>query len=213
MTCPAIWAFLHATIRDLKQQHWHEIPSNLNTSQIKALKSLQKCSDFAIKQSDKGGNIVLMTHTQYQSMFLTILNNPNWYQPISPTLTYTFASEIRDFCTGAFLEGLIDRDTLKFLVPKLPRTPTFYSLPKTHKNVQNPPDRRIVSGIGSLTDNASKFVDAFLVPHVRSLPSYIRDTTDLLKHLKGTQIPPNALLVAIDIEVLYSIIPQDRAVS
>lgn len=66
MTCPAIWAFLHATIRDPKQQHWHEIPSNLNTSQTKTLKSLQKCSEFVIKQSKIGRNIVLMIHTQYQ---------------------------------------------------------------------------------------------------------------------------------------------------
>lgn len=76
MTCPAIWTFLHEAIRDLKKQHWHEIPSNLNTRQIKALMSLQKCSELVIKQSDKSGNIVLITHTQYQSMCLTVLNNP-----------------------------------------------------------------------------------------------------------------------------------------
>lgn len=38
MTCPAVWAFLHAAIRDLKQQHWHNIPSNLTPNQTKALK-------------------------------------------------------------------------------------------------------------------------------------------------------------------------------
>lgn len=202
MTCPAIWVFLQTTIRDLKKQHWHGFSSNLDHSQTKALKSLQKCSDVVIKQSDKGGNIVLMTHNQYQSMCLTILNNRNWYCPISQSLVSSFAQELRILCTEAFFLGLIDKDTLEILVPKFPRVPTFYSLPKTHKNVQTPPGRPIVSGTGSLTDNASKFVDAFLMPHVRSLPSYIRDTTDLLQCLERIQIPLDALLMVIDIEAL-----------
>lgn len=124
----------------------------------------------------------------------------------------TFTSELRVLCTEAYFLGHIDKDTLEFLVPKFPCVPTIYSLPKTHKNAQTPSGRSIVSGIGSLTDNASKFVDALLMPHVRSLPLYIRDTTDLMQHLEGIQIPLDALLVAIDIEALYSSIPHERGV-
>lgn len=48
--------------------------------------------------------------------------------------------------------------------------------------------------------------------HVRSLPSYIRDTTNHLKHIEGIQIHPDALLMAIDIEAFYSSIPHKQCV-
>lgn len=60
--------------------------------------------------------------------------------------------------------------------------------------------------------SGTKLVDAFLMPHVLGLPSYIRDTTDLLKHIKGIQIPPDALHLAINIEALYSSIPHEQGI-
>lgn len=64
MTCPAIWAFLQHSIKDLKRNHWQDLPPNLTRNQQLALKQLQKSSDIIIKPSDKGGNIVIMTHVQ-----------------------------------------------------------------------------------------------------------------------------------------------------
>lgn len=81
-----------------------------------------------------------------------------------------------------------------------PRPPTFYSLPKTHKSLTHPPGRLIVSGVGSKTERASKFVDEYLHPHVITLPSYIKDTSDLLWNLDGLTVPLGCSLVAIDIE-------------
>lgn len=45
-----------------------------------------------------------------------------------------------------------------------------------------------------------------------SLPSYIKDTLDLLKHIKGHNLPPGALLVTIDVEALYLSIPHEKGV-
>lgn len=130
-----------------------------------------------------------MSHLQYQTMCCEVLNNSTWYRPIPLININGLINEYRELCTEAFWQGLLDRDTLNYLITKHPRTPTFYMLPKTHKNLLQPPARPIVSGIGSLTDNASKFVDSFLMPHVLSLPYYIRDTTDLLRHVEGIQVP------------------------
>lgn len=154
-----------------------------------------------------------MSHTQYQTMCHEVLDNLTWYRPISPTNITGFVNKFRELCMGAFWQGLIDKDTLNYLVPKHLHTPTFYTLPKTHKNLSQPPGRPIVSDIGSLTDNASKFVDSFLLPHVSGLPSYIRDTSDLLRHIEGIQIPRDALLVAIDVESLYSSIPHEKGIA
>lgn len=154
-----------------------------------------------------------MSHAQCQTVCHEVLDNSIWYQPIPPTSITGFINEFRELCTGAFWQGLIDNDTLNYLVSKHLCTPTFYTLPKTHKNLSQPPRRPIVYGIGSLTDNASKFVDSFLHPHVSCLPSYICDTIDFLRHIEGIQVPCDSLLMAINVESLYSSIPHEKGVA
>lgn len=158
---------------------------------------------MVIKPSDKGGNNVLMSHLQYQHMCYDILNNREWYHPIDLQMVSSFENEFRGLCAQAHLKGLVDKDTMEYLVNPFPRTPTFYALPKVHKNLKCPPGRPIVSGIGSLSECASRYVDSFLLPHVTSLPSFIKDTPDLLRHVEGTHVPPGALLVVIDIKSLF----------
>lgn len=135
LTCPSIWAFLHQSIKDLIQQKWQEIPSNLTLTQIWKLKQLQKRTNVIIKLTDKGSNIVLMSHTRYQSMCHAVLNNHTWYKSISSLAVRKFSGEFQGLCTEAFWQWLIDGDIglLDYQVP------TFYALPKTHKNLTSAP--------------------------------------------------------------------------
>lgn len=50
------------------------------------------------------------------------------------------------------------------------------------------------------------------MPHVASLPSYFRDTLDLIKHIEGCSVPQGALLVTLDVEALYSSFSYDKGV-
>ena len=92
-----------------------------------------------------------------------------------------------------------------------PVTPVIYiyTLPKIHKNFTTvPPGRPIVSGIGSLTEKISSFVDYFLKPHVLSLPSYVRDSSDFIQVLQTIEtVADESLLVTLDVESLYTNIP------
>ena len=91
-------------------------------------------------------------------------------------------------------------------------------MPKIHKKLDSAlplgyPGRPIVSGCGSLTENISAYIDSILKPHMESLPSYVKDTSDFITkihNLKG--IPQNALLVTLDVTSLYSNIPHDDGV-
>lgn len=143
---------------------------------------------------------MLLTHPQYQDMCMTLLTNQEWYQTVDVSVAGTFAEEFTKLLRGGLARGHIDEDTFNFLNISHPRIPTFYALPKMHKNILPPPGRPIVSGRESLTENASRFVDSVLLPHVTALPSFIKDTTDLLKQIEDITIPPDAYLVAIDIE-------------
>lgn len=83
-----------------------------------------------------------------------------------------------------------------------PKLPTFCALPKTYKSLLNPKGRPIVSGLGTISEKVSIFVDTFLHPFVSSLLSYMKDSINFLQQIKNLVIPSHALLVIIDMEAL-----------
>ena len=101
--------------------------------------------------------------------------------------------------------NIIDETTYNNLQTKTPRIPTFYLLPKIHK--QHNPGRPIVNGIGSVTEKISAYVDTFLRKYTPRIPSYTKDTTHFLNTLKHLEIQNTDLLVTIDVKSLYTNIP------
>ena len=69
--------------------------------------------------------------------------------------------------------------------------------------------RPIVSSCNSITERISQFVDRWLQPHVRKLPSYLKDTTDFLKLIETRKLPEKCLLASIDVSSLYTNIPHE----
>ena len=92
-----------------------------------------------------------------------------------------------------------------------PKAGRFYLLPKIHK--AGNPGRPIVSANGHPTKKISEFVDLHLQPHVNSLPSYLKNTTDYLRKLQESgPIPPETLLVSLDVTSLYTNIPHEDGI-
>lgn len=81
-----------------------------------------------------------------------------------------------------------------------PSISTFYGLPKVHKGITSLRGRLIVSGVGNLTQNAGIYIDKVLRDFFVSLPSYTRDTTDLLFKLEGVTVDHKTILGNIDVE-------------
>lgn len=65
-----------------------------------------------------------------------------------------FTAEFYDLIDDAYQSQIISRPLWEFIRMD-PKFPTFYSLPKTHKGTTPLTGRLIVSGAGSLTQNAS----------------------------------------------------------
>jgi hypothetical protein len=87
-------------------------------------------------------------------------------------------------------------------------------LPKIHKTLQKPPGRPIVSGVNGPTEKLSSLVDYWLQTSVQGVPSYIQDTTHMLRTLQEWNIQfgpfePHVKLVTIDVVGLYTNIPHD----
>ncbi|XP_073465040.1 uncharacterized protein [Aquarana catesbeiana] len=210
---PNIWAFVEQISKTIKDTDFSiSCPSNLSGAQKQALKSLQNHPGLVIKPADKGGNVVVMDVAVYEIMCRDILDNPDWYRPISRTLIENYAREYYELIFSAYQKGIIDINTWKFLNVKDARIPTFYALPKLHKSLKNPPGRPIISGCSSLTENASALVDKYLSPHVQALPSYVQDTVHLLRIFDNLKLPKNTWMVALDVESLYNTIPHGTGI-
>lgn len=109
-----------------------------------------------------------------------ILKNTEWYRKVSQGKLVKAQQEL---IYQAFHQGTIPKSTWEFLKTEWPCIPTFYSLPKVHKNLTKPPGRPIISKCGSLTEKASILVDTHLHPHVLSLTSYLKDTIQTIDEI------------------------------
>ena len=56
-------------------------------------------------------------------------------------------------------------------------------------------------------------MDHHLQEHVVKTASYVKDTTDFLNKTRNIVVPPNSLLVTMDVKSLYTNIPNEEGIS
>ena len=82
-----------------------------------------------------------------------------------------------------------------------------------HRLNINPPGRPIASGVDTLTEYVSAFVDREHQPLLANIPSYINDATDSLIRLsRFDNLPDNTILVTLDVTALFSSIPHNDGI-
>ena len=94
--------------------------------------------------------------------------------------------------------------------PKDARLAQIYFLKKIHKN---PPGiQPIVSYCQSPTENISQFVDFWLQPYIKTLPSFLRNSSQFIAEIEQLTISPHSLLVTIDVISLYTNTPHKEGI-
>jgi hypothetical protein len=127
---------------------------------------------------------------------------------VDSDLTEKHRGEVQSLIDKMYAEGELDITVVNYLYDKECRTPQMYFLPKIHKGINPPPVRPICSGNGSPTEKISQLVDHFLNPVAQKVKSFVKDTTHFLQILdKLGPLPPNCLLVTLDVTSLYTNIP------
>ena len=179
---------------------------NLTSGERTALINLKENNAIVIKPADKGSAVVVMDKTKYieeAERQLNHVNDDRFYKKIDSDPTPQFSKEITESLTDMHEKGFIDEKTLEYLVPEDSKPGRFYLLPKIHK--ANNPGRPIVSANGHPTEKISEFVDYHLRPHVETLPSFIKDTTDYLQKMQALNpLPADTFLVTMDVTSLYT---------
>lgn len=86
--------------------------------------------------------------------------------------------------------------------------PVFYTLPKIHKRLVDPPQTN------SLLSPLSQYVDYFIKPFVQKWPFYIRDSTDFINKISVLwDLPDTVLLLTLDISSLYTNITHEKGLN
>ena len=192
--------------------------------------------EIVIRKADKGGAITILNQEDYKEEILTQLSNNKFYKKLDYDPTTIYIQELKTFINN--IEQPHAKTRILPLVPTCPQPGNFYTIPKIHKllNIVKqffteqgnqlhvddindiitlakdlkifPPGRPIVSGIGTLTENISGFIDSILQRLMLFIPSYIKDTTEFINKLASIKtIPSDVLLVTMDVTSLYTNIP------
>ncbi|XP_054290772.1 uncharacterized protein LOC129005789 [Macrosteles quadrilineatus] len=188
---------------------------NLTRPERTALRSLQKNKDIMILPADKGSTTVVMNTDDYKQEAYRQLSDRTTYKPTDEDPTNKFNEELNQWLKQEAPRQNISTSTLDLLINKEPKTPQFYILPKIHKNILPPPGRPIVASCNSITERISAYLDSHLQPVVKELPSHVKDTNHFLDRLQmiPTPLPPDAILVTVDVTSLYTNIPHTHGLA
>ena len=196
---------------------------------LNRLITLQKQGKLVIQPIDKGSGWCIMDRNDYIEEANRQLNSKTedkssfCYKEIKEVNVKKIHKQIKEEIDKAEKLGHITKVDAKILQPEGIKAGRLYLLPKIHKlekfymNVNGkrfPPCRPIISGSGSLTERISWFVDQNCKEFMKKLPSYIEDSTDLIRYFEKINqdgiLPPHAIPFSLDIKSMYSNIPSDE---
>ena len=113
----------------------------------------------------------------------------------------TISNAIHNFIVSGDLS-----ETAKNLITTILRIPVRYFLPKIHK--PSNPGRPIVSACSRPTELISSFLDHVMVPLVKDLPSYIKDTKHALQIFQNIRFNnSHKFIFTMDVESSYTVTP------
>ncbi|CAJ0929680.1 unnamed protein product [Ranitomeya imitator] len=196
------------TLRDDIEKGRLHYPPNLSPTEHQAFMALQKDSTLVIKPADKGGALVVMDKIQYIKEIHRQFNDTSVYDRLSRDPTSEIRGKIDTVISKYSDLGIIDTKTSEFLRKSNPITPVFYTLPKIHKDLSNPPGRPIVASTDSILSPLSIYLEKILTPITQTSPSFILDTGEFLKCIKELgRVSVDTILVTLDVKDLYTSIP------
>lgn len=200
-----------ASARTARRLHGR-IRYNLAPSLRSALKALQQRKDVNTDNADKNVGYMLYSTRRYLSEIAKHLHDHDVYEPVTAD-TVSVIKRIED--SAPFRNGesapLPNRVRFKMSLHDQ-RLARFYIIWKIHKDAHSPPGRPIASAIGTVTANASRWLDSMLQPTLVDHRWILRDSTQLVRILDSIDVSSHrsVSLVTLDVTALYPSIDIDR---
>uniref|UniRef100_A0A8C5PR15 Reverse transcriptase domain-containing protein n=1 Tax=Leptobrachium leishanense TaxID=445787 RepID=A0A8C5PR15_9ANUR len=204
--------FIQLVLKDFKELTACSFKHNLTLKEKKRCEFLKNNFDLVVKQTDKGGGVVVMSREYYLKEAHRLLDDNITYKVLANDPTAIYKEELRVLITEGKESGILTAKEFDFLFSEFSVIALFYILPKIHKSLDAPPGRPIISGIDSQTSNLSKYIDFFLQPVVKKTRSYLKDTSHILRDLERINWEAGMMFATIDVTSLYTSIPHQKGV-
>ncbi|XP_044761579.1 uncharacterized protein LOC123318874 isoform X2 [Coccinella septempunctata] len=150
-----------------------------------------------------------MSRDEYFGKCTALLNDTHTYQTLESDPTVRIQNKNNRFVKILLNKDLISETVAEKLTCNNGIFPKMYFLPKIHKT--GIPLRPVLSFVGSPIYQLSKFVADLLKPIFVKDEHYVRNSFDFFNSINGTKLPPDYILVSLDVVSLYTNTPTDLA--
>ena len=172
---------------------------------------LKNRKDLVVSQADKGDAAVLMNVSHYTGMAWQHLADSETYTLLSEDPTPSIVERFNTYLRRCRNDRVIDPGLHNRLrLANNTAAQTIYFLPKVHKVPLKL--RPIVSCSGGPTAGASTYLNSLLQTHTRAASSYVENSIEVVNHLSDLRVSRDSLLVALDIDSLYTNISHRSAI-
>lgn len=177
-----------------------------------ALIALQQDESIIIAKADKGDTIVIMDSDHYFDLAHKHLADRSTYEVLESDPRDEIVDRYHKYLDQCLADKVLDKYQYNSLrVPVDHQSQIMYFLPKLHKHPLKL--RPIVSSIGGITVQASKFIDRLLQPLMKRVPSYCKNSLEIVKLIRETKVPYDSYLATLDVESLYTNISFEMAIT
>ena len=175
-----------------------------------ALQDLLSDSSIVIRPCDKGSGICILDSEDYIEKIECELKDSSTYKQTDHDLTEEITRKVEKLVNKLRRKNYITDEIKRYMLPKNVRPGQVKGNPKMHK--EGTPYRVIISGLNHPTENIAEYAEKQLQDHVKSLPSFIKDTTDFINKINELQqpLPENSILFCMDVKSLYPSVPKEE---
>ena len=189
--------------------HKAKLPKrNITRKQSISFKSLQQNENIIILPADKGRATVVLDKEDYIKKCNEHLTSGP-YTKLKKDPTSSVVSKVTKKLIELRDNNLIEQQEYFKLKPTGTQPPTFYGLPKIHKD--GIPMRPIVSYTGTPLYEISKYIANILRPYGKLKEQHTHSSKLFSTFICQQKIEPDEIMVSFDVTSLYTTIPIDQA--
>jgi hypothetical protein len=224
----AINKFEAASGDAFRQSRHYKHDYNIDPRTIQQLRQLKKDGKLMVTATDKNlGPAIMETSLYFRRSLDDHLLNKTQYAEISAGEAFEYDEcNYRRILRMTVDDLTLDDDSKKFFERKLCgdrdddgviqrpehiHMPYFYILPKVHKTPWK--TRPVVSGVSTVNEPLSKWIDYHLQQVIHLCPGYLKDSWQLLRDFNQLPpIPDDAIIYTADAVSMYTNIDNDHGI-
>ena len=181
--------------------------TSLTPLQKQTLHEFKQSKEFIIIPTDKNLGPAVLNRDDYISQVLKEhLLTPTYLKLNSNTASHRILQTMNDLKnTFQNFRHLLTKPEIDFFTRSFKgshRTPIFYGMPKVHKTPMQL--RPVVSCVNSFPSIFSSWLDFRMKELLHLIPSYIKNSTELIRGLRNLNLPRGAKLFTADATSMYT---------